>query len=167
MYDIGDKYELQVRGMNAWPPPGYQTVLAPGAPSGKKHRLPGCKPEAWVMMRKMSGRLQAHQPHNTSEGYHRVTHNMACWAQWYDFRIVCQDSWAQFPVAQLLIPCGNEGSAHFVQFWLGCIRYARYVSVSTFCMGPHRLVVRTSRCGRDNPGSTPGVDIFADPYSCH
>ena len=22
----------------------------------------------------------------------------------------------------------------------------------------HRLVVRTSRCGRDNPGSTPGVD---------
>ena len=22
---------------------------------------------------------------------------------------------------------------------------------------PHRLVVRTSRCGRDNPGSTPGV----------
>ena len=25
--------------------------------------------------------------------------------------------------------------------------------------GPHRLVVRTSRCGRDNPGSTPGVVI--------
>ena len=25
----------------------------------------------------------------------------------------------------------------------------------------HRLVVRTSRCGRDNPGSTPGEDIFA------
>ena len=24
----------------------------------------------------------------------------------------------------------------------------------------HRLVVRTSRCGRDNPGSTPGVVIF-------
>ena len=24
-------------------------------------------------------------------------------------------------------------------------------------LGPHRLVVRTSRCGRDNPGSTPGV----------
>ena len=24
---------------------------------------------------------------------------------------------------------------------------------------PHRLVVRTSRCGRDNPGSTPGVVI--------
>ena len=27
-------------------------------------------------------------------------------------------------------------------------------------MGPHRLVVRTSRRGRDNPGSTPGVDIL-------
>ena len=26
--------------------------------------------------------------------------------------------------------------------------------------GPHRLVVRTSRCGRDNPGSIPGGDIF-------
>ena len=26
--------------------------------------------------------------------------------------------------------------------------------------GPHRLVVRTSRCGRDNPGSTPGVVIL-------
>ena len=26
--------------------------------------------------------------------------------------------------------------------------------------GPHRLVVRTSRRGRDNPGSTPGEDIF-------
>ena len=26
--------------------------------------------------------------------------------------------------------------------------------------GPHRQVVRTSRCGRDNPGSTPGVDIL-------
>ena len=25
--------------------------------------------------------------------------------------------------------------------------------------GPHRLVVRTSRCGRDNPGSTPGAVI--------
>ena len=25
--------------------------------------------------------------------------------------------------------------------------------------GPYRLVVRTSRCGRDNPGPTPGEDI--------
>ena len=30
------------------------------------------------------------------------------------------------------------------------------ISVMEAC--PHRLVVRTSRCGRDNPGSTPGVD---------
>ena len=27
--------------------------------------------------------------------------------------------------------------------------------------GPHRLVVRTSRRGRDNPGSTPGAVIAA------
>jgi hypothetical protein len=27
--------------------------------------------------------------------------------------------------------------------------------------GPHRLVVRTSRCGRDNPGSTPGEDTLS------
>ena len=26
--------------------------------------------------------------------------------------------------------------------------------------GPHRLVVRTSRCGRDNPGSNPGEDTW-------
>ena len=32
--------------------------------------------------------------------------------------------------------------------------------------GPHRLVVRTSRCGRDNPGSTPGVDIWYVWRSC-
>ena len=25
--------------------------------------------------------------------------------------------------------------------------------------GPYRLVVRTSRCGRNNPGSTPGEDM--------
>ena len=25
--------------------------------------------------------------------------------------------------------------------------------------GPYRLVVRTSRCGRDSPGSTPGEDM--------
>ena len=30
--------------------------------------------------------------------------------------------------------------------------------VSNDCL--HRLAVRTSRCGRDNPGSNPGVDIF-------
>ena len=34
-----------------------------------------------------------------------------------------------------------------------------------FQRGPHRLVVRTSRCGRDNPGSTPGVDILLERLS--
>ena len=29
-----------------------------------------------------------------------------------------------------------------------------------------RLVVRTSRCGRDNPGSTPGGDIFPRRFLC-
>ena len=28
------------------------------------------------------------------------------------------------------------------------------------CQRPIRLAVRTSRCGRDNPGSNPGLDIF-------
>ncbi len=32
--------------------------------------------------------------------------------------------------------------------------------------GPHRLVVRTSLCGRDNPGWAPGVDIFAHFFVC-
>ena len=31
--------------------------------------------------------------------------------------------------------------------------------VETISECPHRLVVRTSRCGRDNPGSNPGVDM--------
>ena len=30
--------------------------------------------------------------------------------------------------------------------------------MSSTCL--HRLVVRTSRCGRDNPGSNPGRDTF-------
>ena len=29
---------------------------------------------------------------------------------------------------------------------------------------PYRLVVRTSRCGRNNPGSTPGEDIVREAY---
>ena len=31
--------------------------------------------------------------------------------------------------------------------------------LKTCAEGPCRLVVRTSRCGRDNPGSNPGKDI--------
>jgi hypothetical protein len=30
--------------------------------------------------------------------------------------------------------------------------------------GPYRLAVRTSRCGRDNPGSNPGTVIFPKLY---
>lgn len=30
----------------------------------------------------------------------------------------------------------------------------------TQAISPHRLVARTSRCGRDNPGSTPGEDML-------
>ena len=32
---------------------------------------------------------------------------------------------------------------------------------------PHRLVVRTSRCGRDNPGSTIVVDIYLSAHPLH
>ena len=35
-------------------------------------------------------------------------------------------------------------------------------SQSFECSSPHRLVVRTSRRGRDNPGSTPGEDICCE-----
>ena len=46
----------------------------------------------------------------------------------------------------------------------GCVRTnispAHDVHVEYLPHGPHRLVVRTSRRGRDNPGSTPGVDIY-------
>ena len=32
--------------------------------------------------------------------------------------------------------------------------------VATASQSPYRLVVRTSGCGRDNPGSTPGEDML-------
>ena len=35
--------------------------------------------------------------------------------------------------------------------------------MANLCKCPHRLVVRTSRCGCDNPGSTPGEDICTSP----
>ena len=38
-------------------------------------------------------------------------------------------------------------------------QYAASIAVKEH--GPHRLVVRTSRRGRDNPGSTPGAVIVA------
>ena len=36
-------------------------------------------------------------------------------------------------------------------------KLARFLQLE---QSPYRLVVRTSRCGRDNPGSTPGEDIL-------
>lgn len=44
-----------------------------------------------------------------------------------------------------------------------CMAVARARHADT--RSPHRLVVRTSRCGRDNPGSTPGVDILFSKVS--
>ncbi len=41
-----------------------------------------------------------------------------------------------------------------------CTREAATIKVSC----PYRLVVRTSRCGRDNPGSTPGGDILPGDF---
>ena len=34
------------------------------------------------------------------------------------------------------------------------------------CISRYRLVVRTSRCGRDNPGSNPGVDTLVGWQCC-
>ena len=61
---------------------------------------------------------------------------------------------------------GRQHRLHAVG-WARTVRW-RHMGPGTFarCLlhglhGPHRLVVRTSRRGRDNPGSTPGVDILA------
>ena len=35
-----------------------------------------------------------------------------------------------------------------------------WVQSQAHTQGPFHLVVRTSRCGRDNPGSTPGEDMY-------
>ena len=50
--------------------------------------------------------------------------------------------------------------------WTGCSDVAfwpqsPWFDKATRSQSPYRLVVRTSRCGRDNPGSTPGKDIYA------
>ena len=41
-------------------------------------------------------------------------------------------------------------------------RITKVSNAQTFQPGPHCLMVGTSRCGHDNPGSNPGVDIFAE-----
>ena len=50
------------------------------------------------------------------------------------------------------IPLGPSRCAHRAR-----LRAAR---------SPHRLVVRTSRCGRDNPGSTPGEGNLVKDIAC-
>jgi hypothetical protein len=42
-------------------------------------------------------------------------------------------------------------------------RSAFFFGMQASC--PYRLVVRTSRRGRDNPGSTPGEDMYGKKYS--
>ena len=44
----------------------------------------------------------------------------------------------------------------------------RWIVVGCLCLRcrrPHRLVVRTSRRGRDNPGSTPGAVIITERFA--
>ena len=55
----------------------------------------------------------------------------------------------------------------------GCVGYRNLITQHDMMLmsnwkRPHRLVVRTSRCGRDNPGSAPGVDKVAAvaPLNC-
>jgi hypothetical protein len=56
---------------------------------------------------------------------------------------------------------GEHGGAagKKLDFW-DLVTTALELGVPPVPRGPYRLVVRTSRCGRDNPGSTPGEDIF-------
>ena len=38
--------------------------------------------------------------------------------------------------------------------------FRKFATILASKQSPYRLVVRTSRCGRDNPGSTPGEDMY-------
>ena len=42
--------------------------------------------------------------------------------------------------------------------------YDHVIRLSLEYLGPNRLVVRTTRCGRVNPGSNPGSDNFLYEY---
>ena len=48
---------------------------------------------------------------------------------------------------------------------LFCSRHAYKLELHLWRKSPYRLVVRTSRRGRDNPGSTPGEDILSNMTS--
>ena len=55
------------------------------------------------------------------------------------------------------VTAGTQVSAlHRQQQWVSAHGLIGHALSQATC--PHRLVVRTSRCGRDNPGSNPGVD---------
>ena len=57
-------------------------------------------------------------------------------------------------------PLAAEGSSKSVICSLYFL-WKFFVQSQPHAQSPYRLVVRTSRCGRDNPGSTPGEDICA------
>ena len=52
--------------------------------------------------------------------------------------------------------------------WQSPLRFSRCVHRASLraARSPHRLVVRTSRCGRDNPGSTPGEGNLIKDFAC-
>ena len=79
------------------------------------------------------------------------------WGSWYRVGVksICS-------VYGVLIVCILGGSVDLD----GLVHHVIVPRTTTTDRGPHRLVVRTSRRGRDNPGSTPGEDIctHADTY---
>ena len=52
----------------------------------------------------------------------------------------------------------------YIEWCIECAVLAQ-LRCANGCTSPHRLVVRMSRCGRDNPVSTPGADSFVLRYS--
>ena len=67
-----------------------------------------------------------------------------------------------FPVSSLAVPPDPKGVNPLALYLQEPARFAQcdlYTNARAIGKRPHRLVVRTSRCGRDNPGSTPGVDM--------
>ena len=67
----------------------------------------------------------------------------------------------------------EEGHARTHAFLSRCVVFAAVPPTVNLCVwgqtqqGPHRLVVRTSRRGRDNPGSTPGVVMLCNTKPSH
>ena len=56
----------------------------------------------------------------------------------------------------VIMPSGSGRSSTFRVPWTPDSHHC-VTCILARDLRPHRLVVRTSRCGRDNPGSTPGV----------